>query len=153
MLFQFYNQEDNIDCGIACLRMIAHHHYGKEYSSQILRKGTIFSSIGMSLEELRKVAGKVGFRTLIVQVSLEKLLEAPLPCVVHFRGYHFVVLYGFRKNGNLKTKDFFVADPAVGLLELDEEIFKEQWFIKNKPEGVACLFELNEDAIVTELQF
>jgi len=32
---------------------------------------------------LSEAAEKIGFRTLGVKLSLKKLLEAPLPCVLH----------------------------------------------------------------------
>jgi len=47
---------------------------------------------------LSEAAEKIGFHTLGVQISYEKLLEVPLPCIVHWNKNHFAVLYKIKKN-------------------------------------------------------
>ena len=46
--FPYYKQLDKMDCGPACLRMIA-RFYGKSYSLQTLREHSYISREGVSL--------------------------------------------------------------------------------------------------------
>jgi len=161
-----------MDCGATCLRMIA-KHYGKNYSLETLREKTYITREGVSLLGISEAAEKIGFRTLGVHISLEKLLEAPLPCIVHWRQEHFVVVYEI-KFKDLRFKDLKfnkfkdskdssgltllrsscleghvrVADPAHGLITFTIEEFCNQWISTKKEgesEGIALLFELSPD--------
>ena len=38
-------------------------------------------------------AESIGFRSIGVHISFEQLVEAPLPCIVHWKQNHFVVVY------------------------------------------------------------
>ena len=93
-IFPYYSQHDAMDCGPACLRMIA-KHYGRHYRLDTLR-----------------AAENIGFKTLGVHITAEQLKnDVPLPCIVHWKQCHFVVLYKIRKGV------FYVADPAHGLVK------------------------------------
>jgi ATP-binding cassette subfamily B protein len=70
-------------------------YYGKSYSLETLREKTCITREGVSLLGINKAAEQLGFRTLGVCVSLENLYEAPLPCIVHWKQEHFVVVYLF----------------------------------------------------------
>ena len=105
MPFPHYTQLDTMDCGATCLRMIA-KYYGKTYTLQSLRLKCYNTREGVSLLGISDAAEKIGFKTIGVKISFEKLVEeAPLPCIVHWNQNHFVVVYkpefGIR---NLKTK-------------------------------------------------
>ncbi|MDO7884247.1 peptidase domain-containing ABC transporter [Hymenobacter cheonanensis] len=94
--FHYYKQHDQMDCGPACLRMVA-KYYGQHFTAQSLRERTELNREGVSLLGLADAAEAIGFHTLGVQLSFEKLLsEAPLPCIVHWRQNHFVVVYAIR---------------------------------------------------------
>ncbi len=90
--FPFYKQLDKMDCGATCLRMIA-KYYGKNYSLETLRQKTSISREGVSLLGISEAAEQIGFRTTGVHISFEKLIEAPMPCIVHWKQNHFVVVY------------------------------------------------------------
>ena len=60
--FPHYKQLDKMDCGPACLRMIA-KFYGKNYSLQTLREHSYISREGVSLMGLSDAAESIGFRT------------------------------------------------------------------------------------------
>ena len=93
-----YKQHDQMDCGATCLRMIA-KHYGKHYSLEKLREMTFITRQGVSLLGISEAAEKIGFRTMGVKITFEQLAEAPLPCVVHWKQEHFVVVYGIKESG------------------------------------------------------
>lgn len=82
---------------------------------------------------------KIGFRTLGVKLSVTKLNEAPLPCILHWNNNHYVVLY------KIKKSKFYISDPAHGLLEYNEEEFLKFWIGNNSTadteEGIALLLE------------
>jgi ATP-binding cassette subfamily B protein len=143
-----------MDCGAACLRMVA-KYYGKNYSLETLREKTYINREGVSLLGISEAAEEIGFRTLGVRVTFEKLSEAPLPCIVHWRQSHFVVVYDIKLKKNKKRKKeekkegfVKVADPAHGLLTYTIEEFCNGWIgtkKEGKEEGIALLFELSPD--------
>jgi ATP-binding cassette subfamily B protein len=53
---------------------------------------------GVSLANLSEMAEAIGFRSLYVKVSFEKMIEkAPLPAVAHWNQDHFIVVYKLEK--------------------------------------------------------
>ena len=70
--FPHFNQLDAMDCGATCLRMIA-KYYGKTFTSQTLRKRSYITREGVSLLGISDAAESIGFRTMGVKVSFEKL--------------------------------------------------------------------------------
>ncbi len=61
--FVTYRQHDAMDCGPTCLRMIF-KHYGKQISSESLKKASEIGTMGASLLGLSEAAEKFGFRTV-----------------------------------------------------------------------------------------
>ena len=45
-------------------------------------------------------AESIGFRTIGVHISFQQLAEAPLPCIVHWKQNHFVVVYNIKIRKN-----------------------------------------------------
>jgi ATP-binding cassette subfamily B protein len=130
MSFQFYRQLDGMDCGPACLQMIA-KHYGKQFSIQDLREKSCITRVGVSLLGLSDAAEKIGLRATALRPTFDYFVEqAKLPCVVHWNQNHFIVIYKIEKNKHA-TKDntytFYIADPAYGLIKYDEQRFKKCW--------------------------
>ena len=90
--FPHYPQHDAMDCGAACLRMIA-KFYGKTYNADTLRKRTYITREGVSLLGISDAAESLGFRTMGVKSSFEKLAkENVTPFIAHWRQEHFVVV-------------------------------------------------------------
>nr|GFB21503.1 hypothetical protein [Tanacetum cinerariifolium] len=84
-----YVKHDQMDCGPTCLRMVA-KHYGRHFSAQSLRERAEIGKEGVSLLGIADAAEAIGFRSLGVQLSFEKLAdEAQLPCIVHWQQNHF----------------------------------------------------------------
>jgi len=133
MSFKFYKQFDGMDCGPTCLRMIA-KHYGRNYKQRTLNNLCEINKEGVSLLGISDAAEKIGFRSLGVKISAEQLKEAELPCILHWRQYHFVVLY------KIKNNTYYLADPAVGLVTLEEADFNRSWLgDRETAEGIALL--------------
>ena len=136
--FPFYKQADAKDCGPTCLKIIA-KHYKKSISLQQLRNLSETTRAGSSLLGMSDAAEKLGFRSLGVKISLNLLLETPLPCVLHWNKNHYVVLYKIKKG------IFYVSDPAHGLLKYSKAALIKHWIGNNATEqteeGVTLLLE------------
>ena len=142
MLFPFVKQPDAMDCGPACLTMIA-AHYGRHYTLDHLREQCFIGREGVSLLGISKAAEQIGFRTVGGRLTFDKLAEkALLPCVVHWNQEHFVVVYAIRK----KKKEYTVsvADPGKGLVTYPREAFCRHWISTctgGEEKGIALLLE------------
>ncbi|MFZ2340246.1 MAG: peptidase domain-containing ABC transporter [Bacteroidales bacterium] len=138
MLFPFVKQYDAMDCGPACLKMIAAYH-GKNFSIDYLRKKCFITKEGVSFLGLSEAADSAGFRTMGVKIPFEVLQEkVALPCIVHWRQKHFVVVYRIRKG------KIYVADPATGLVTFTRDEFEKNWAntrVNGKPAGLALTVE------------
>ena len=140
--FPFTRQPDAMDCGPACLAMIA-EHYGKRYTLEYLRDNSFIGRDGVSLLGISKAGEKLGFRTVGGRITFEKLAEkAILPCIVHWKQDHFVVVYKIKKKRN--GYEIHVADPGKGLLIYTKEEFCSHWIstqTKGEEKGVVLLLE------------
>ncbi len=168
--FPFTHQHDAMDCGPSCLQMIA-RYYGKNYTLQGLRDNCFLTREGVSMLGISDAAEKIGFHTLGVKVSFEQLAtEVPLPCIVHWKQNHFVVVYEIKQKGRKqkgesrrqeaeRTKEedpslyksggfVKVADPAHGLIKFTVDEFCKNWLSTKKDGedvGVALLLEPTTD--------
>ncbi len=141
--FPFYKQAESKDCGPTCIKIIA-KHYGKVLNTQKLRSLSETTREGSSLLGLSEAVESIGFRSLGVKLSLDQLLEVPLPCIVHWNKVHYVVVYKVKtaKKGGMTI---YVSDPAHGLITYTKEEFIKAWIGNNADqtteEGVALLVE------------
>jgi ATP-binding cassette subfamily B protein len=142
---KFIPQHDQMDCGPACLSMIA-SKYGKNYSLQYLRDNSFLTREGVSLLGLTEAASKIGFETISAKLTIEKLIEEKqtLPCILHWNQNHFVVLTKISKNIFSKKYYFHLADPAHGLIKLNELKFKNSWIVADN-KGVSLFLEPTND--------
>ena len=134
--FPYTHQLDAMDCGPACLRMVA-KHYGRTYTIQTLRKRSFITREGVSMLGISDAAESIGFHTIGVKIDFERLCDdIPLPCIAHWNQNHFVVVYRIKKRrgGNFTI---YVADPARGLVEYNKEEFMRCWAV-TKSEGRDC---------------
>jgi ATP-binding cassette subfamily C protein len=109
-----YSEED---CGAACLASIA-KHYGRTFTLNHIREAVGTGQLGTTMLGLKRGAETLGFNARAVKTSKELLNhinEAPLPAIIHWKGNHWVILYG------KKGKKCVVADPAVGVRYLSSE--------------------------------
>jgi len=133
MSFNIYKQHDQMDCGPTCLRMVA-KHYGRNYTLQKLRELCQISREGVSLLGISEAAENIGFRSLGAKLTVEQLKEAQLPCVLHWRQNHFVVLY------KVKRGNYYIADPAKGLLVYSTADFVQNWLASRElNDGISLL--------------
>ena len=136
--FPNFKQTESKDCGPTCIKIIA-KFYGKIINIQALREYSETTRDGSNLLMLSDAAEKIGFRTIGIKRSLQKLEEVPLPCILHWNKNHYVVLYKKKKG------ICYISDPAIGLIEYNQEEFLKFWIGNNAnettEEGIALLLE------------
>ena len=136
--FPNYQQTEAKDCGPTCIKIIA-KHYGRTINTQQLRNLSETTREGSSLLGLSDAVESVGFKSLGIKLAFTKLLEAPLPCIVHWNKNHYVVVYKIKKN------TVYISDPAHGLITFTKEEFIQHWIGNNADEtteeGIALLVE------------
>ena len=140
--FPFTLQLDSMDCGPACLRMVA-KHYGRSYTIQTLRQRCFITRDGVSMLGISDAAESIGFRTTGVKINFEQLCnDIPFPCIAHWNQNHFVVVYKIKKRrlspfGGDKGGLIYVANPARGLVTYNKEEFMRCWGV-TKVDGRDC---------------
>lgn len=145
--FPIFLQHDAMDCGPACLRMLA-AYYGKHYSLEELREKSYITREGVSMLGISEAAEKIGFRTLCVQIGFKKLEDAPLPCIVHWNQQHFVVVYKISPPSVKREGHIWIADPSGGRLKYTIDEFCNCWLSSKQngnESGVALLLEPSPD--------
>ena len=94
--YHFYKQYDHSDCGATCLRIIF-RYYGKHFTAATMQQMAACGHEGTSFFELKTAAEKFGMETCALRLTWEELKEVQKPCIVHWRGNHFVVLTRIRR--------------------------------------------------------
>jgi subfamily B ATP-binding cassette protein HlyB/CyaB len=118
--FALVQQAEEMDCGAACLAMVC-KHYGIPMTLGKLRELANVTTQGATLDSLARAGESLGFTARGVQCTYDALLGLELPFIVHWEGYHYVVVYGISK------RQVWVADPAVGFKKLSVEEFERGW--------------------------
>lgn len=136
--FYHYKQTESKDCGPTCIKIIA-KYYGKVINTQQLRTLSETTREGSSLMGLSDAVESLGLKSLGVKLTYEKLLEAPLPCIVHWNKNHFVVVYKIKKD------TIYISDPAHGLITYTKDEFITRWIGNNATdkteEGIVLMVE------------
>ncbi len=123
MKYQSVLQHSEEDCGAACLASIA-KYYQRNFTLNHVREVVGTGQLGTTLLGMRRGAEALGFNARSVKASsaiLDKMHEAPLPAIIHWKGQHWVVLYG------KKGRKYVVADPAVNIRYLSKDELMEGW--------------------------
>lgn len=109
------------------------------FSMESLRKKCYITREGVSFLGLSEAADSLGFRTIGVKIPFELMSEnVPLPCIVHWRQKHFIVVY------KIKDDKIWAADPAIGLVKYKKDEFIHNWastIIEEKPAGLVLIIE------------
>ena len=138
MTYPFVRQYDAMDCGPACISMIALSH-GKRISLETIRKKAYITREGVSFLGLKSAAESIGFSVKGVKIPFRVLEEkAPLPCIIHWQQNHFVVV------NRISRDRVWVSDPALGRLRMNRGEFIKGWSAgknDNEPEGMALFLE------------
>lgn len=113
-------QIDKMDCGPACVKMIC-EFYGVYHDIGFLRNLCKIAREGVTIYHLNSAFEKLGFNTNCIRVTWNELRELTLPCIVHWKNSHFVVVY------RIQNKWVTVSDPSKGIVKYTIEEFKDGW--------------------------
>ena len=140
--FKYFHciNDDLLDCGLTCLKMVAAFH-GKEYSLEFLRENLPTNLGETVLINIVEVAKKNALNAVEINVSYRQLEEIHLPAILQWNQEHFVVLYNIKKSfwsflpWVSKEKQNYIADPKSGLIILNKKTFLTNWLDKNSWKG------------------
>ncbi|GAA6615139.1 cysteine peptidase family C39 domain-containing protein [Scytonema sp. NUACC26] len=120
-------QQSEEDCGAACLASIA-KYYGRTFTLNHIREVVGTGQLGTTLLGLRRGAETLGFNARPVKTSremLNKINNAPLPAIIHWKGNHWVVqsahartLVRIRPDIDTHKGGFTVADKSLSSKEM-----------------------------------
>lgn len=100
-------QSEAAECGLACLAMLVTHH-GLQTDLRELRRRFPVSLKGATLAQIMRHAGQLRFATRALRCEPDELSQLQLPCVLHWKLNHFVVLEQVRRHAVV------IVDPALG---------------------------------------
>jgi len=112
-------QQQNTECGPACIAMVCSYH-GLQLDMVSIRQQCLLHNLslqGMNLLQLNQLAALNKLTPRAVQCEVEELAQLPLPCVLHWDMQHFVVLT--KLSGRGKNVVFQINDPAGGTSQLN----------------------------------
>lgn len=127
-------QQDQKDCGVACLLSLI-RYYGGDSDFENLRRLSGTSITGTTLLGLYQAAQATSFDAEGCEADMEALLTHPSPCILHVllenNLQHYVVYFGKKEtNGNLLL---IIGDPAKGMVYMTPAELESIWQSK------ACL--------------
>ena len=141
MKYKLVKQSSEEDCGAACVASIA-KYYGRNFSINHIREAINTGKKGTTLLDLRQGTEALGFNTesgKIAPDAIPRLTDKLLPAIIHWQGYHWVVLYGKR------GKKYIIGDPAVGIRYISYQDLIDSW-----EDGVLLLLKPDEQRFFTQ---
>jgi ABC-type bacteriocin/lantibiotic exporter with double-glycine peptidase domain len=122
-------QQDQSDCGVACLLSIINYYVGSN-SSEAIRKLSGTNITGTTLLGLYQAAISVGFNAEGCEADMASLFKHASPVILHVliedKLEHYVVCYGTMVKEN-KNLVFIIGDPAKGIVYLNESELSAIW--------------------------
>lgn len=108
----FIRQNDQSDCGVACLLSLINYYDGTN-TLEKLREHSGTTKQGTTLLGLYQAANQTGFDAEGNKADIKSLIEHGEPLILHVlmdqRLQHFVVCYGYEEN------HFIIGDPGKGI--------------------------------------
>jgi ATP-binding cassette, subfamily B, bacterial HlyB/CyaB len=118
--YPFVPQHDETDCGAACLAMVT-KYYGVPVGVARLRDLANTGQDGASLWSVAQAAESIGFHARGLQLSYDALKSIETPAIVHWEGFHYIVLY------DAGERYAVVGDPGIGIRRLPVDEFRQGW--------------------------
>lgn len=137
MRFRLVRQLEGMDCGPACICMIA-EHYGRRFFLKTIKAHCNITRLGITVKDVVTGCEAIGLKTVPVQIYPDEIETIPLPAILYWRQNHYVVLYRIEKKRTSRT--FYIADPGYQKIRLTEENFNDEWRVKEDA-GIVILTE------------
>lgn len=108
----FIIQNDQSDCGVACLLSLTNYYSGT-ITIEKLRELSGTTKQGTTLLGLYQAANQIGFDAKGNEAGIKSLIEHGEPVILHVlmnqRLQHFVICYGYEED------HFIIGDPGKGI--------------------------------------
>lgn len=123
-------QQDQRDCGVACLLSLV-RFYGGDSNFEQIRRFCGADLSGTSLLGLKEAAIQLGFEADGYESDIPSLIEHGKPVILHIELegglQHYVVWYGPAASPLTTNGGFVISDPARGIIEWTENELKKHW--------------------------
>ncbi|WP_159948209.1 peptidase domain-containing ABC transporter [Polaribacter septentrionalilitoris] len=120
----FKLQQDQSDCGVACLLSIIQYYDGTN-SLENLRELSGTTKQGTTLLGLYQASNQLGFTAQGNEADIQAIIDHKEPLILHVvieeRLQHYVICYAYENN------KFIIGDPAKGIIELTKEELEKIW--------------------------
>lgn len=88
----------------------------------MLREMCDVSRMGISLKDILDCTQTLGFRSAAVKVTEKEIAGMPLPAILYWKQFHYVVLYKIDKKSR-----YSITDPSFGKMRFEKEEFMQYW--------------------------
>lgn len=116
--YPIYLQDDEVSCGVYCIKMILKYYDIEEDTLQIKKRARM-DHTGTTIKGLVETFKSYSIEAKAYHASLKDIEEhITLPCILHLieeGNGHFVVLY------EIKGDTYIIGDPASGIVFFDQE--------------------------------
>ena len=120
----FIQQNDQSDCGIACLLSLINYYDGTN-TLEKLRELSGTTKQGTTLLGLYQAANQTGFNAEGNKANIKSIIEYKEPTILHVlmdqRLQHFVVCYGYEED------HFIIGDPGKGIQYYTKKELEKIW--------------------------
>lgn len=123
MKYPFIQQNSEEDCGAACLAMVTKYH-GRTFTITRVREAVGTGQLGTTLLGLRRGAEILGLHARSGRADskvLDQLDQLPLPAIIHWKGVHWVVLFGQQRGR------YVIGDPELGIRFVKKTELARAW--------------------------
>ena len=123
----FKLQQDQSDCGVACLLSIIQYYEGNN-SLEKLRELSGTTKQGTTLLGLYQASNQLGFTSQGNEADIQAIIDHKEPLILHVvieeSLQHYVICYGYEND------KFIIGDPAKGIIKLTTKKLEKIWTSK-----------------------
>jgi len=120
----FIRQQDESDCGVACLASLT-KFYGGDVRIERLRELSGTDKQGTTLLGIHQAAEQLGFDSEAFEGDIPNLIKLGTPCILHVlideKLQHYIICYGYEND------QFIISDPAKGVERISAEELEKIW--------------------------
>ena len=125
--FPVVKQDDEAECGAACLTMIT-RHYGKNFTLGQIKELSNVSTAYASPIDVITGAENLGYSAKAYALTFDEMYKVKLPGIIGWEGLHYSVVY------RISRGKVYMVDPLDGQKTMSQQEFIEGWTRAEVPE-------------------